>query len=985
MAEDLKLMESRLEALEKKYQDLLGKQDKDEGGNKGKNDNGVKKDDKEKERSEEKTSSPEAELDENIPLTPKLNRLSWAQWRKIRLAEEEWENKTEEQKTREIKRRKKKPERFVIDVVADTGDLRLPFTYTERYASTKRYKFPCRIRINSQHILDALIEISNVALPRKCQILHPYKIIIDNLDGIKDYMKTLENEVKKAEIGAKSDLPANSKDEDDQKKEKGPLPTIEENTQKSPTEKNAKIPSKSKPLKAKVEEDLELAKEKLAHYRCLIELLETDLASEVQVANSIKDGSSEKIMFCHLWHLFPPGETIYYQNANRDEPPQATQVLKVSGGRAKLPNSARDLPWWYGTSPELEASFQKVSPFTIDAFHLDFDGKKFRLVQVKYDIPRYTGEVPITSLSVFPLRFLSEPIRDETMTLLLNRGLNFQSLVAVDVAHREYCGMTLDDEREDIDGRVIIDFKQAPVVRPSSNKFSNKNEKESDNKGRIFGLRPFSQTKEYEVEEFLGSNDVLDSTLYNDHKYDSDKTDMLFSTNKVLLTPSQEMSADDLTDDELRLLPGEVYAYVLRSRKYCKCDINFIKEINLNREAFDDLVLPKKHRTIIKSLVDRHSLGSRPVEQPAEQDRLILKRTDSRSTENKNNHQDTLSIVKGKGRGLIILLHGVPGVGKTSTAETIAEATKRPLLPVTCGDIGETAADVERNLEQIFTNSHRWGCVLLLDEAEVFLTKRNLQDLTRNAMVSVFLRALEFYSGILFLTTNRVGTIDEAFKSRIHISLYYPPLDWKTSKLIWQVNMRRSQAKVEIDKDDIIRFAKKHYIRSDENSRWNGRQIYNAFKTAIALAEFEKQTADGDKDQKPVLTASHLRQVAQVAKDFDEYLLQTQGGETTAVMNQNYRVRADHFGQDDAPQKLKRRSTKSRILDLDELPTTSEADSDDSDDGFESPEEETDSEEVKKSKKKRESSSKKNDDKKKGRKSKKSSKKPVDDSSDSSL
>jgi MoxR-like ATPase len=42
-------------------------------------------------------------------------------------------------------------------------------------------------------------------------------------------------------------------------------------------------------------------------------------------------------------------------------------------------------------------------------------------------------------------------------------------------------------------------------------------------------------------------------------------------------------------------------------------------------------------------------------------------------------------IVRGKGKGLIILLHGAPGTGKTSTAETIAEATGRPLLLVTCG------------------------------------------------------------------------------------------------------------------------------------------------------------------------------------------------------------------------------------------------------------------------------------------------------------
>ncbi len=149
-----------------------------------------------------------------------------------------------------------------------------------------------------------------------------------------------------------------------------------------------------------------------------------------------------------------------------------------------------------------------------------------------------------------------------------------------------------------------------------------------------------------------------------------------------------------------------------------------------------------------------------------------MQRTDSTHSNAAESVGDTLSVGKKKNKGLIILLHGVPGVGKTSTAETVAEATGRPLLPITSGDLGEKASDIERSLEQVFTNAYRWGCVLLLDEAEVFLASRNLEDLQRNAMVSVFLRALEFYSGILFLTTNRVGTIDEALKSRIDLSLY---------------------------------------------------------------------------------------------------------------------------------------------------------------------------------------------------------------------
>lgn len=84
-----------------------------------------------------------------------------------------------------------------------------------------------------------------------------------------------------------------------------------------------------------------------------------------------------------------------------------------------------------------------------------------------------------------------------------------------------------------------------------------------------------------------------------------------------------------------------------------------------------------------------------------------------------------MDLVKGKGKGLVILLHGLPGVGKILTAETVAAHTGRPLYPITCGDIGETARDVQLNLEHHFRLAHKWGCVLLLDEADVFLSERD--------------------------------------------------------------------------------------------------------------------------------------------------------------------------------------------------------------------------------------------------------------------
>jgi len=72
-------------------------------------------------------------------------------------------------------------------------------------------------------------------------------------------------------------------------------------------------------------------------------------------------------------------------------------------------------------------------------------------------------------------------------------------------------------------------------------------------------------------------------------------------------------------------------------------------------------------------------------------------------------------------------------------------------------------------------------------------------------------RVLEYYSGILFLTTNRPGAIDERFKSRIHVILDYPLLNWETTKAIWKMNFRRVKDRVNAEEKQLLHFAKDHY------------------------------------------------------------------------------------------------------------------------------------------------------------------------------
>ncbi|KAJ0272385.1 hypothetical protein CBS470a_012726 [Colletotrichum nupharicola] len=189
--------------------------------------------------------------------------------------------------------------------------------------------------------------------------------------------------------------------------------------------------------------------------------------------------------------------------------------------------------------------------------------------------------------------------------------------------------------------------------------------------------------------------------------------------------------------------------------------------------------------------------------------------------------------VSGKGKGIVCLFSGPPGSGKTLTAEAVAEITRRPLYSVSAGDLGVKPKDVDEKLREILELSHKWNAVLLLDEADVFLQERDSTDIQRNALVSIFLRQLEYYQGILILTTNRIAQCDAAFASRVHISKEYPELDEPSRGKIWATFLRRMKnasqgAEVHITEEDIARLAKMEI---------NGRKIKNIFSSARIVAK----------------------------------------------------------------------------------------------------------------------------------------------------
>jgi len=184
--------------------------------------------------------------------------------------------------------------------------------------------------------------------------------------------------------------------------------------------------------------------------------------------------------------------------------------------------------------------------------------------------------------------------------------------------------------------------------------------------------------------------------------------------------------------------------------------------------------------------------------QPELKEKLILREEQIDLIDILTAEMDVLmdDIVEGKSGGTTVLCAGPAGVGKTLTAEVYSEIIKRPLYRVHSGQLGLSVNEMEKALKDVLTRAQRWGAVMLIDEADVYIQRRD-NNIAMNAVVGVFLRVLEYFNGLLFLTTNRVDDIDEAIVSRcIALIKYYPP-DREARRQIWQVMIQQFDIAIE--------------------------------------------------------------------------------------------------------------------------------------------------------------------------------------------
>jgi hypothetical protein len=233
-----------------------------------------------------------------------------------------------------------------------------------------------------------------------------------------------------------------------------------------------------------------------------------------------------------------------------------------------------------------------------------------------------------------------------------------------------------------------------------------------------------------------------------------------------------------------------VPVFDLKRHVRLRVHIDNLAEYKYSPELGDKLVLPSEHRELINILL-----------------------------QNRGEFRD---IISNKGGGAVILCAGPPGVGKTLTAEVFAEVEKRPLYSVQCSQLGTDEKELEGVLLRSFSRAQRWNAILLLDEADVYVRSRGT-DLQQNAIVGVFLRVLEYYGGVLFLTTNRADLVDDAILSRCIARVEYevPPVSDQVK--IWRILS-------EVMGVSISEAAIKEIV--SEHSDCTGRDIKNLLKLA---------------------------------------------------------------------------------------------------------------------------------------------------------
>lgn len=170
-----------------------------------------------------------------------------------------------------------------------------------------------------------------------------------------------------------------------------------------------------------------------------------------------------------------------------------------------------------------------------------------------------------------------------------------------------------------------------------------------------------------------------------------------------------------------------------------------------------------------------------------------------------------------------------------------------PAYYLTFGELGTSVKELEATMSEVLSLCSGWGALVLLDEGDALVERREKGALLLNSMVGVLLKSLDAFEGLLFITTNRVASFDPAALSRVTLSIRYGSLKNKGRQAVWTNVISRAGGKIE--DFDVKALAKRG---------GSGRDINAAARLALNLAHHRKTP----------LSQTILVEVLDIADDF---------------------------------------------------------------------------------------------------------------------
>ena len=153
-------------------------------------------------------------------------------------------------------------------------------------------------------------------------------------------------------------------------------------------------------------------------------------------------------------------------------------------------------------------------------------------------------------------------------------------------------------------------------------------------------------------------------------------------------------------------------------------------------------------------------------------------------------------------QGVVLLLYGAPGTGKTFTAGAIANELHRDLVSLNVPELrNKYYGETEKLIKKAFCEMREMAAkdsnapVFLLNEADQLIHERIASTSTcstiENSIQSIILEELETFPGILILTTNLESNLDEAFFRRFDLKFRFKLPDIESRRNLWKMYLRK--------------------------------------------------------------------------------------------------------------------------------------------------------------------------------------------------